>query len=102
MFLQVDGTTANAVPIKIFLVCLVFIGLLCMSLAITMKLCSGENLGTVGSAAIGVVGAFATRTGILNSAKTLVSKTGKSASGIVGRLKNKGNGGTINKSKPRR
>lgn len=102
VFLQVDGTTANAVPIKIFLVCLVFIGLLCMSLAITMKLCSGENLGTVGSAAIGVVGAFATRTGILNSAKTLVSKTGKSASGIVGRLKNKGNGGTINKSKPRR
>lgn len=101
-FLQVDGTTANAVPIKVFLICLVFIGLLCMSLAITMKLCSGDNLGTIGSAALGVAGTFAARTGIINSAKTLVTKTGKSATGIVNKIRNKGSGGTIDKTKPRR
>lgn len=108
-FLQADGTPVNAVPIKILLICIVFIGLLCMSLAITMKICSGENLGTIGSAAVGVVSAFATRAGLVSSSKFLISKTGQGAYMVGQSVKkhfsksnSKGNGGTINKTKPRR
>lgn len=103
-FLTAGGTAVNTVPIKILLVCIVFIGLLCMSLTLTMRICSGENLGTIGTAAVGVVTAFAARSGIINSSKNFISKAGTTLGNKIFNKNNsnKGNGGTISKTKPRR
>lgn len=103
-FLTAGGTAVNTVPIKILLVCIVFIGLLCMSLTLTMRICSGENLGTIGTAAVGVVTAFAARSGIINSSKNFISKAGTTLGSKIFNKNNsnKGNGGTISKTKPRR
>ena len=103
-FLTAGGTAVNTVPIKILLVCIVFIGLLCMSLTLTMRICSGENLGTIGTAAVGVVTAFAARSGIINSSKNFISKAGTTLGNKIfnKNTSNKGNGGTISKTKPRR
>ena len=103
-FLTAGGTAVNTVPVKILLVCIVFIGLLCMSLTLTMRICSGENLGTIGTAAVGVVTTFAARSGIINSSKNFISKAGTTLGNKIFNKNNsnKGNGGTISKTKPRR